>query len=103
MGLGGLGSLVRLADEIANPWFGIYEHCYWPRRGEMRPHEEIALVGQRMLGLHSFVIDRENIDYEKMLGALKDVGYDSYWTFEIPLEAAEESRLAWDELMAQYW
>ena len=34
-GLGGLDALIRLVDELNTPWFGVYEHCYWPRRREL--------------------------------------------------------------------
>jgi len=102
IGLGGLDALVQLVDEINSPWFGIYEHCYWPH-GDMQPHEEIELVGKRIFCLHTFTIDPEHIDYAAMCKALKEVGYDWYWVFEIPLEAAEESKKAWEEVMAKYW
>lgn len=75
-----------MVDEINSPHFGIYEHCYWPR-GEMQPHEEIALVGKRMVCLHSF-LPTVQVDYAKMLGALRDVGYDWYWVYEVPWEQA---------------
>jgi sugar phosphate isomerase/epimerase len=85
-GLGGLPELIKLVDEIKSPWFGVYEHCYWPR-GDMQPHEEIALVGDRMVCLHSF-LPMVQVDYGKMLKALEDVGYDWYWVYEVPWEQA---------------
>ena len=85
-GLGGLPELIKLVDEIKSPHFGIYEHCYWPR-GEMQPHEEIALVGDRMVCLHSF-LPTVQVDYAKMFGALRDVGYDWYWVYEVPWDQA---------------
>jgi sugar phosphate isomerase/epimerase len=85
-GLGGLPELIRLVDEVGSPHFGVYEHCYWPR-GEAQPHEEIALVGQRMVALHSS-FPSVQVDYRKMLGALREVGYDWYWCFEVPWEQA---------------
>jgi sugar phosphate isomerase/epimerase len=85
-GLGGLPELIRLVDEIGSPHFGIYEHCYWPR-GELQPHEEIALVGQRMVCLHSF-LPTVQVDYAKMFEALRGVGYDWYWVYEVPWEQA---------------
>ena len=65
-GLGGLEELIRLVDELDTPWFGVYEHCYWPRRRERQPHEEIRMVGHRMVSLHSSQPSVQ-IDYEQML------------------------------------
>jgi sugar phosphate isomerase/epimerase len=88
-GLGGLEALIRLVDELNTPWFGVYEHCYWPR-GEMQPHEEIALVGQRMVALHSSYPSVQ-VDYRSMLAALEEVGYDWYWCFEVGQDRAREA------------
>jgi sugar phosphate isomerase/epimerase len=95
-GLGGLPELIKLVEEIKSPHFGIYEHCYWPR-GEMQPHEEIALVGDRMVCLHSF-LPTVQVDYAKMFGALRDVGYDWYWVYEVPWEQAAPAIAAFRHL-----
>jgi sugar phosphate isomerase/epimerase len=81
IGLGGLEALIKLVDEVDNPWFGVYGHCSWPR-GTMRDHEEIALIGNRLLCMHSSALDFR-VDYEKKFQALKAVGYDGYWVFEV--------------------
>jgi sugar phosphate isomerase/epimerase len=88
-GLGGLDALLELVDELDTPWFGVYEHCYWPR-GDRQPHEEIRLVGQRMVALHSSQLNVQ-VDYEKMLQALREVGYDWYWVFEVGWDSAQQS------------
>jgi sugar phosphate isomerase/epimerase len=101
IGLGALDSLIRLVDEIDSPWFGVYEHCYWPR-GTTQPHEEIALVGaKRIKGLHSSALNVQ-VDYAKMIQALKDVGYDYYWTFEVSERDAQSSVDGYKYLMAKY-
>ncbi|MGH2352365.1 MAG: sugar phosphate isomerase/epimerase family protein [Chloroflexota bacterium] len=100
-GLGGLEELIKLVDELGTPFFGVYEHCYWPRRGDMQPHEEIQLVGQRMVALHSSQLNVQ-IDYRRMLAALKEVGYDSYWIFEVGWEQAQPSIDGWRYLMRTY-
>jgi hexulose-6-phosphate isomerase len=105
VGLGGLDALARLIDEVDSPWFGAYEHCYWPR-GEQQPHEEIAMLGERIVCLHSSRLDFEHVDYEKMCAALKEIGYDEYWVFEVEgmgLEMAAESQKGFAEIMAKYW
>jgi L-ribulose-5-phosphate 3-epimerase len=105
VGLGGLEALARLIDEVDSPWFGAYEHCYWPR-GDRQPHEEIALLGKRIVCLHSGRLNFEHVDYGKMCAALKEIGYDGYWVFEVEgmgLEMAEESKKGFDEIMAKYW
>ena len=68
-GLGGLDALIKLVDEVGNPWFGVYGHCSWPR-GTMRDHEELELIGERLVCLHSSALDFR-VDYEKKLQALK--------------------------------
>ena len=99
-GLGGLESLIKLVDELKTPWFGVYEHCYWPR-GELQPHQEIELVGQRMVALHSSALNVQ-VDYPRMLGALKAVGYDWYWVFEVGWDQAQTSINGWNYLMQQH-
>src|SRR5919204_1137188 len=88
-GLGGLPELIKLVDELGSPWFGVYEHCYWPR-GEMQPHEEIRLVGPRMVALHSSYPSVQ-VDYGRMLAALREAGYDWYWCFEVGQDRAREA------------
>ncbi len=101
IGLGGLDALIKLVDEISSPWFGVYEHCYWPR-GTMQPHEEIALVGaKRMMCLHSSALNIQ-VDYQKMIQALKEVGYDYYWVFEVGWEQAQPSVDGYKYLMKKY-
>jgi sugar phosphate isomerase/epimerase len=99
-GLGGLESLIKLVDELDTPWFGVYEHCYWPR-GELQPHEEIRLVGQRMVALHSSALNVQ-VDYQKMFEALAEVGYDRYWVFEVGWDQAQASIGGWRYLQSKY-
>jgi len=98
--LGALEALIKLVDEIDSPWFGVYEHCYWPR-GTMQPHEEIALVGKRIACLHSSALNVQ-VDYGKMIGALREIGYDHYWVFEVPWEQAQASIDGYRYLMSRY-
>jgi sugar phosphate isomerase/epimerase len=98
-GLGGLEALIRLVDELGTSWFGVYEHCYWPRRRELQPHEEIRMVGSRMVGLHSSQPNVQ-IDYPEMLHALREVGYDGYWVFEVGWEQARQSLEDWRSIMS---
>jgi sugar phosphate isomerase/epimerase len=100
-GLGGLEALIRLVDELNTPWFGVYEHCYWPRRRELQPHEEIRMVGHRMAGLHSSQPNVQ-VDYGQMLAALRAVGYDGYWVFEVGWEQARQSLEDWRFIMGAH-
>jgi sugar phosphate isomerase/epimerase len=95
-GLGGLDALITLVDELKSPWFGVYEHCYWPR-GERQPHEEVQLVGQRMVALHSSALNVQ-VDYQRMFDALKEVGYDWYWVFEVGWDQAQTNVNGWKYL-----
>jgi sugar phosphate isomerase/epimerase len=101
LGLGGLKELCKMVDEVGSPSFGVYEHCYWPR-GNLQPHEEIELVGRRIVGLHSGRIDPKNVDYALMLKALKKY-YDRYWIFEIDeMGEVEESLRLLRGLLLKY-
>jgi sugar phosphate isomerase/epimerase len=99
-GLGGLEALIRLVDELNTPSFGVYEHCYWPR-GDLQPHEEIRLVGHRMVALHSSQLNVQ-VDYRQMFAALKEVGYDWFWVFEVGWDQAQPSIQGWRYLMRTY-
>lgn len=101
IGLGGLKELCQMVDEVGSKWFGVYEHCYWPR-GTTRPHEEIELVKDRIVCLHSGRIDAKNTDYDLMLKALKK-HYDWYWVFEVEMSEAEENIKSWREIMRRHW
>jgi sugar phosphate isomerase/epimerase len=98
--MGGLEDLIRLVDEVDNPWFGVYLHNQYPRFGKPA-HEEIELIGDRLVCLHSSALS-EDADYEKMFQALKDV-YDGYWVFEVRGEQLEASLAGWRDLIAKYW
>jgi len=100
-GLGGLRELCRMVDEVGSRSLGVYEHCYWPR-GDMRPHEEIELVGNRIVGLHSGRIDTVNVDYEAMLKALRE-HYNRYWVLEIDWGDVRESLSSLRDVMRRYW
>jgi len=100
-GLGGLSELCKMVDEVGSRSLGVYEHCYWPR-GAMRPHEEIELVGRRIVGLHSGKIDAANVDYGAMLKALRKY-YDRYWVLEIDREDVRESLSSLRALLDRYW
>ena len=100
MYLGTLKDLCEIVDEINSKYLGIYWH-WWPSNG-MQPHEEVELVGRRMVCLHSSDIDLQNVNYELMLKALKKY-YDWYWVFEVELENAERNLKLWRELMSRYW
>ena len=67
-------------------------------RGEQQPHEEIALVGKRMVALHSSYPSVQ-VDYGRMRRALAEVGYDWYWCFEVPWEQARGAILDYRHIM----
>lgn len=100
-GLGGLRELCRMVDEVGSRNLGVYEHCYWPR-GNLRPNEEIELVGKRIVALHSGKIDPGSIDYESMLKALKKY-YDRYWVLEMDWDAAKENAISLRDIIRKYW
>jgi len=94
IGLGGQDKLIKMVDEIDNPHLGIYAH---PEGVGRENADEIRMLGHRIVGLHSREI-RDNVDYAEMVRALRDVGYDGYWIFEVSGDLIQTSKAAWDRL-----
>ena len=94
IGLGGQERLIAMVDEIGNPHLGIYAH---PEGRGRENAEEIRMIGHRIVGLHSRQI-RADVDYAEMFRALREVGYDGYWIFEVGDELIQTSKAAWDRL-----
>jgi sugar phosphate isomerase/epimerase len=94
IGLGGQNQLVRMVDELAHPFFRIYAH---PEGVAAENADEIRMLGDRIVGLHSRAI-RPNVDYREMFRALREVGYDGYWIFEVSGDLIASSKPAWDGL-----
>jgi sugar phosphate isomerase/epimerase len=92
IGLGGQERLIEMVDQIDNPWLGIYAH---PEGTGKENAEEIRMIGHRIVGLHSRTI-RDDVDYDEMFRALREVGYDWYWIFEVGGEDIEASKPRWD-------
>jgi sugar phosphate isomerase/epimerase len=42
------------------------------------------------------------VDYAKMFDALRDVGYDDYWVFEVGWEQAQTNIQGWRYLEGKY-
>ncbi|RJS85583.1 sugar phosphate isomerase/epimerase [Candidatus Bathyarchaeota archaeon] len=104
-GLGDIRSLVRMVDEIKSKWFGVYLHYSDgnSKTSDLAPHEEIELVGERIVCLHSSGISfNTQIDYEKLLRALKKY-YNWYWIFEVPKETFKRNLMAIRHLLKMYW
>jgi sugar phosphate isomerase/epimerase len=94
IGLGGQERLIQLVDEVRNPHLGVYAH---PEGTGRRNAEEIRSIGHRIVGLHSREI-RGDVDYPEMLRALREVGYDGFWIFEVSGDLIESSRAAWERV-----
>jgi sugar phosphate isomerase/epimerase len=103
--LGGLDGLIRMVDEIASPYFGVYLHNSYPRAG-LPLHEEVERAGDRLVpAMHSsdLTSGRVDIDWEKAIPALKKYFADGAYTFEVPWDVAEANKKALDEVLARYW
>ncbi len=104
-GFGQMDSLVRMVDEVASPYFGIYLHNAWPRGG--RPlEEEITMAGDRLVqAMHSsaLVDGRVQIDWPKAFAAMKERFADGAYTFEVSWDTVAESKKILDEAIAKYW
>jgi sugar phosphate isomerase/epimerase len=100
-GFGGLDALMEMVAQVDSEGFGVYLHNAFPRAG--RPaEEEIQTIGDKLVCIHSSPINTETTDYQAVFSALKQVGYDWYWVFEVADTLLADSRLAWDELTAKY-
>jgi sugar phosphate isomerase/epimerase len=94
LGLGGQPELVRMVDEIGHPNLGIYVHPAGDTAKQVRDIEE---VGERICALHASAINPE-VDYAQVFAALKKVGYDWYWCFEVADELIGPSAQQFKEL-----
>ena len=98
-GLGGMDELLQMVEEVDSPGFGVYAH---PRGPGHTNADEILKVGKHLSCLHHSFIEPDT-DYQAMLAALKQVGYDYAWVFECSAEELPRSKKALDELLARYW
>ena len=53
------------------------------------------------MALHSSALNVQ-VDYRRMFDALKVVGYDWYWVFEVGWDQAQQSIDGWRYLMRTY-
>ena len=97
-GLGGQPDLVRMVDEIGSPGLQIYAHPSGATQKQVRDIEE---VGDRLAALHASAVDPE-VDYGRVFAALKRVGYDWYWCFEVAEDLFESSKKGFDELARKH-
>jgi sugar phosphate isomerase/epimerase len=102
---GGYDGLIRMVDEVASPYFGVYLHNSYPRAG-LPLQEEVEKAGDRLVqSMHSsdLTSGRVEIDFEKAMPALKRHFADGAYTFEISWDVAEPNKKAIDEAVAKYW
>jgi sugar phosphate isomerase/epimerase len=102
--LGGYDGLIRMVDEIASPYFGVYLHNSYPRAG-LPLQEEVEKAGDRLVqAMHSsdLTSGRVEIDFEKAMPALKKYFADGAYTFEVSWDVAEANKKAIDEALAKY-
>ncbi len=96
--LGEFDDLLRMLDELDHPAMGAYDHCQYPRMGKPA-HVQVEQIGKRLYGYHSSLLTPETTDYKKLFDALKTVGYEGDWVFEIKWEFAEEQCKLMKELL----
>jgi len=68
--------------------------------GYVRYHPRLSQWERRMVGLHSSQPSVQ-IDYGEMLAALREVGYDGWWVFEVGWEQARQSLEDWRFIMGR--
>ena len=103
--LGGYEGLLRMADEVASPYFGVYLHNAYPRSG-LPLHEEVEGAGDRLVqAMHSSSLTsgQVEIDFQEAFAAIKERFAGGAYTFEVPWEVAEENKKLIDEMVAKYW
>ena len=98
VGLGPQETLCRMVDEIGSPYLKIYVH---PQNGTEQQVKDVLEVGERICALHSSAINPE-VDYGRVFGALKKVGYDWYWCMEVGGDLIAASVGKWRELARQH-
>jgi sugar phosphate isomerase/epimerase len=87
-----------MVDEIGSPGLQIYVHPHGDTESQVKSIEE---VGNRICALHASAINPE-VDYGKVFQALRAVGYDWYWCFEVGGDLIAESAKKWREIAAQH-
>jgi sugar phosphate isomerase/epimerase len=98
LGLGGQPELVRMVDEVGHPSLKIYVHPSGDTAKQVRDVEE---VGDRICALHASAINPE-VDYGQVFAALKRVGYDWYWCFEVADDLIGPSAEQFKRLAAEH-
>jgi sugar phosphate isomerase/epimerase len=99
-GLGDEETLLEMIEEIDSPGLGVYGHPQSAGRGNA---DEIRMVGKHLACLHHFAMSPGQVDYPAMFQAMKDVGYDYAWVFEVEADDVPDSKRVLDELMAEHW
>jgi hypothetical protein len=99
--LGEFDDLLRMLEEVNHPAMGAYNHCQYPRMG--KPADvQVEQIGKRLYGYHSSLLTPETTDYGKLFAALKKVGYQGDWVFEIKWEEAVAQCKLFKQLLQQY-
>lgn len=99
-GLGEFDDLLRMLDELDHPAVGAYDHCWYPGRGKPA-HVQVEQIGRRLYGYHSSLLTPETTDYDKLFEALRAVGYEGDWVFEIDWQYAEQQCTLFKELIGR--
>lgn len=99
-GLGDEETFLRMVEEVDSPGLGVYAH---PQSAGRANADEIRMLGRHLVCLHHFAMSPERVDYPAMLAALKDVGYDYAWVFEVTAEELPGSKRVLDGLLAEHW
>lgn len=106
LGLGEMETLTKMVQEVDNPYFGIYLHNWYPRRGK-RFHEEIAEAsGHNLVNPHHFgTVDppAAEIDWTVASKAVKEHLPGMIATFEISWDVAKENKKRLDEIGKEYF
>ena len=83
---------------IGSPGLKIYVHPHGDTAQQVKDLEE---VGDRICALHSSALD-DKVDYGQVFAALKKVGYDWYWCFEVGGDLIASSVKPWRELAKKH-
>lgn len=106
LGLGEVETLVKMVDEVANPWFGIYLHNWYPRRGLPMEQEILESGSDRLVNpVHFGTVDppAAEIDWDKASATIKEHLPGMIATFEISWDVAAENKKRLDEINKQYF
>lgn len=106
LGLGEMDTLTKMVDEVANPYFGIYLHNWYPRRGKPFQDEITEAHGHNLVNpVHFSTVEppTAEIDWPTASETIKEKLPGIIATFEIGWDVAKANKKRLDEINKEYF